>query len=139
MLGELLALTGDYAGAATAYEELIADRVGDVAVFANLAVTYEELGRPAFALLAAQQALRVDPNRVEALLSRASAQRWLGDREGALASHRMAAALRPDDPWLRLEVLRSLQEVGRFAECGGLLAPQERERSAAGLELEDRA
>ena len=65
---------------------------------------------------------------------------WIVPRQATFSSERTLTCAAGLTGYCRARVVSFellVQQV--LAECGGLLAPQERERSAAGLELEDRA
>lgn len=97
---------------------LLVDRHADQALahyaYANLALAAEQHRQ---AVKAADQALGLDPNLIEAQVVRARALLALGDTEEAVHSMRKAVATAPDNYELRTGYAKMLVQVERFEQA----------------------
>lgn len=116
----LLRLSNDGADAATEYRQALAVASSDPALWARLAEAEQAAGHRDDAATAAHQALRIDPDRLQAI--RTLAQISFDEKDYAAAM-----------PWLQQIVARAPDDLQARIELGTALARQGRPRMAAPL------
>lgn len=96
-LGIALAALGRHADAAAAYERAVAIRPAYVEAWVNLGVSRKLMGQLDRAIEALEQARRLQPGRAATHSHLAGIYEWQARHEEALAAHRLAMSLAPQD------------------------------------------
>jgi len=116
LLGVLKAQTGEPTVAAALIARAIAGNPAAPAYHNNLGNVLQELGRFRESLLCYEEALRLAPDYVEALVNLGNALNRLDRFPEALACYLEAQRLRPDDPAVYVNLGRALVEEGLPAD-----------------------
>ena len=115
--GWLLQSKGDAAGAAEAYEKVVAAQPRDWEIWNNLGNARRDMGDAAGATAALAEAVRLQP-RVPALwMNRATALSALGGADEAAGAAAEAARLEPDNPAFATAFGGMLRDAGRPQEA----------------------
>jgi Tfp pilus assembly protein PilF len=116
LLGVLKAQTGEPTVAAALIARAIAGNPAAPAYHNNLGNVLQDLGRFRESLLCYEEALRLAPDYVEALVNLGNALNRLDRFADALSCYLQAQRLRPDDPAVYVNLARALVEEGMLAE-----------------------
>jgi len=116
LLGVLKAQTGEPTVAAALIARAIAGNPAAPAYHNNLGNVLQDLGRFRESLLCYEEALRLAPDYVEALVNLGNALNRLDRFPEALACYLEAQRLRPDDPAVYVNLGRALVEEGLPAD-----------------------
>jgi tetratricopeptide (TPR) repeat protein len=108
---------GDRRKAEAMLKEMVAQDRADPWTHYDLAALYLEEGKLDAAAAAAEAALERGPQFAELAQRRADVELRRGDREAAKALYARAAALNPNNAWLRLPVAKLHSEERRFDEA----------------------
>jgi len=103
--------------AAAAFEEILARYPHDLVTLANLSLAYTQSAEPAKALESLRRAIALKPDEPVLHARAASLLETLGDAEGALAEHRLAARLDPRSRSYQFRLGIAAMQHGAFAEA----------------------
>jgi tetratricopeptide (TPR) repeat protein len=115
--GYLLQETGDAAGAAAAYERVLAESPRDWEIWNNLGNARRAMGEAAAAVAALARAVDLQPRIAAAQLNYATALAAAGRHGDAVGAAREAARLAPGDGAIALALGAMLRQAGRAGEA----------------------
>ena len=112
-LGLVLQGLGDSEAAMHHLNIALARYPDDVSMLTNMAVGFIQQGRYAEAMPYLERANRIDPNYVPGIVNRGSALAQTGQLEAGLSYLLRARDLRPDEPQVRLNLVRAYLALAR--------------------------